>query len=136
MSTKQISDLLLEHEIKPSYPRIHIYKYLHDYKNHPTADEIYNHVIDQIPTLSKTTVYNTLNLLEDKNIVNSINLEDNEKHYELVIDEHSHFKCEVCGKIYDIPYKDLNILPDEYSNYKVKELEIFLKGICANCNKR
>lgn len=130
---KEITELLLNNDIKPSYPRLHIYNYLDEYKNHPTVEDIYLHVIDMIPTLSKTTVYNTLNLFEEKNLVKSLNLNDNEKHYELIIENHSHFQCEICNNIFDIPYGDINLLPEGYEDFQVKNKNIFLKGVCPNC---
>ena len=52
---------LVKKDIRPSYHRIKVLEYLFDHEDHPTADEIYAVLHSQIPTLSKTTVYNTLN---------------------------------------------------------------------------
>lgn len=135
MNSQSIADILLNHGIKPSFPRIQIYKYLFTKKNHPNVDKIYSSLVSQIPTLSKTTVYNTLNLFIEADLVNALNLDENEKRYEIIIHEHSHFKCEVCNKIFDIPYDGLKLLPNGYENFKIKEKQIFLKGICVNCQK-
>jgi len=48
--------------LSPSITRKQIYEYLLKSKNHPTVDEIYKNLIDDLPTLSKTTVYNVINL--------------------------------------------------------------------------
>ena len=48
--------------IKPSVQRIAIMDYLLTHRTHPAIDEIYLALCEQIPTLSKTTVYNTLKL--------------------------------------------------------------------------
>ncbi len=133
VDSQRIAELLINHEIKPSYPRIQIYKYLYTRKDHPTVDCIYNNLIGEIPTLSKTTVYNTLSLFIDAKLVNSLNLDENEKRYEIIIHNHSHFKCEKCNKIYDIPYDDIDLLPKEFEGFKINEKQIFLKGICKNC---
>ena len=58
-----IEKYLREHGISPSYQRIRVFEYLISNKNHPTVDMIYKELIKEIPTLSRTTVYNTLNLL-------------------------------------------------------------------------
>ena len=55
-------DYLLSYNIKPSVQRIAIMDYLLAHKTHPCIDEIYMALCDDIPTLSKTTVYNTLKL--------------------------------------------------------------------------
>ena len=57
---------LLEHNIKPSMQRIAIMNYLMEHKTHPSADEIYTELSPSMPTLSKTTVYNTLRLFSEQ----------------------------------------------------------------------
>ncbi len=135
METKAITEILNNNDIKPSYARIQIYKYLEMYKSHPTVDEIYLHLIDEIPTLSKTTVYNTLNLFSERELVLVLNLDNLEKRYELVEQNHIHFICESCKKIYDIPYEDNNLLPKGFENFQIEEKHIFLKGQCPKCSK-
>lgn len=55
-----VVERLQGHNIKPSVQRIAIMKYLMEHRTHPTVDEIYTALSPTIPTLSKTTVYNTL----------------------------------------------------------------------------
>lgn len=133
VDSQVIAKQLIEYGIKPSYPRILIYKYLYTQKNHPTVDIIYNDLIEEIPTLSKTTIYNTLGILIDAQLVKSLSLDENEKRYEVIIHDHSHFKCEECNRIYDIPYDDIQLLPKEYVGFKIKETQIFISGICEDC---
>ena len=59
-------DRLLEHNIKPSMQRIAIMEYLMDNPIHPSADDIYTALSPSMPTLSKTTVYNTLKLFSEQ----------------------------------------------------------------------
>ncbi|MCK9444784.1 MAG: transcriptional repressor [Tissierellaceae bacterium] len=135
MDSQMIAEQLLNHGIKPSYPRLQIYKYLYMKRNHPTVDIIYNSLVKEMPTLSKTTVYNTLNLFIDAHLVTSLNLDENEKRYEIIIHDHSHFKCENCGNIYDIPYENIQLLPEGFEDFQVNEVQIFLGGICPHCKK-
>ena len=55
-----VIERLQSHSIKPSVQRIAIMQYLMDHHTHPTVDEIYTALAPGMPTLSKTTVYNTL----------------------------------------------------------------------------
>jgi len=59
-------DRLLEHNIKPSMQRIAIMEYLMEHPIHPSADDIYTALSPSMPTLSKTTVYNTLKLFSEQ----------------------------------------------------------------------
>ena len=131
---ENIGEYLKAHEIKPSYQRIKIFQYLVENKNHPTVDMIYKALCTEIPTLSKTTVYNTLNLFIEKKIVNVIVIEENETRYDSVMAVHGHFKCEKCGKIYDIGINQ-NILEDvKLKNCEIKEQHYYFKGICQDCS--
>lgn len=57
-----VYEYLLSYNIKPSVQRIAIMDYLLKHHTHPCIDEIYLALCKDIPTLSKTTVYNTLKL--------------------------------------------------------------------------
>ena len=62
---KSTVEYLKEKGIRPSAQRVAIMKYLLENMIHPTVDDIYNGVLPYMPTLSKTTVYNVLNHLEE-----------------------------------------------------------------------
>ncbi|MFC1669732.1 Fur family transcriptional regulator, partial [Spirochaetota bacterium] len=102
MESLQISDILSEKGVKPSLHRIKIYEYLAAKKNHPTADMIYKDISGDIPTLSKTTIYNTLRTFYDNDIVQAITIEENEVRFDADMMHHAHFKCSKCGSIYDV----------------------------------
>ena len=130
-----IEKFLKENDIKPSYQRIKIYEYLIIKKNHPTVDKIYQELVIGIPTLSKTTVYNTLKLFVDKGIVIIINIEDNETRFDADVTLHGHFKCKKCEKVYDFNIDKTNLNLEDIKKFKIEETHIYIKGICKKCNK-
>ena len=89
-----VGEFLKTNGIKPSYQRIKIYEFLMNNREHPTVESIYNALNGQIPTLSKTTVYNTLKIFIDKGIAMAITIDDNEVRFDAQMDLHGHFKCE------------------------------------------
>lgn len=101
MQIENIGDFLKSNNIKPSYQRIKIYEYLMGTTAHPTVDTIYRALLSEIPTLSKTTVYNTLNLFVDNSIALLITIEENEARYDADTSVHGHFKCDNCGAVLD-----------------------------------
>jgi len=129
-------EILKEHEIAPSLQRIKILEYLHNYKTHPTADMIYKALINEIPTLSKTTVYNTLKAFVEKRILAELSLFENEVRYEYNTEPHIHFKCIKCGNIYDISKSYECLQNKNVDGHKVLEHHINLKGICKNCRDK
>ena len=130
---ENIGDYLKENGIKPSYQRMKIYEFLLQNKIHPTVDMIYKALNKKIPTLSKTTVYNTLNLFIEKKIVNILVIEENETRYDAYLKLHGHFKCEKCGNIYDIEIEKENLELDGLEDFEIKEKHIYFKGICKYC---
>lgn len=127
----KIDEYLKSNDVKPSYQRIKILEYLIQNKNHPTVDMIYQELVNRIPTLSKTTVYNTLKLFVDKKIVALINIEDNETRYDVDTTFHGHFKCKKCNEVYDIK-TEMPILKD-MDDFQIDEYHLYLKGICKKC---
>lgn len=135
MNKKNPDKYLIEHGIKPSYQRLKIFEYLLEHETHPTVDEIYKHLSNEIPTLSKTTVYNTLNLFIEKGIVTVITIEEKETRYDANTSMHGHFKCRQCGNVYDF-HTDLSYMDsDSLDGFKVQEKHIYFKGICKKCLK-
>ncbi|KAA6323417.1 Peroxide-responsive repressor PerR, partial [termite gut metagenome] len=67
---------LLAHGIKLSLQRIAIMEYLLEHTTHPTVDEIYTKLFPVMPTLSKTTIYNTLKLLSEQGAIQMITIDE------------------------------------------------------------
>ncbi len=133
IDVKNIGDFLKSHGIRPSYPRVKIYEYLIRHKNHPTVDMIYNSLADVIPSLSKTTVYNTLNMFVDKNVAIVLEMNDSEARYDADVSLHGHFRCVKCGSIYDFNLDSSDFRPRGLDNFLVSEVQVTCKGICAGC---
>lgn len=132
---RELTFLLKEKGVKPSLQRLKILEYLFNNENHPTVDQIYSDLNVEIPTLSKTTVYNTLNVLIDAELVKLVNIESSESRYEAISEEHGHFKCKDCGKIYDLEF-DMELIDKQVpEGFKVSEKDIYFKGICKDCFK-
>ncbi|MDR0926453.1 MAG: transcriptional repressor [Ignavibacteria bacterium] len=125
-------ETLLKYGISPSIHRMTIMNYMLQHRTHPTADEIYSHLHGDIPTLSKTTIYNTLKLLVAKGAIQEITIDEKNTRYDAEIEPHSHFKCNVCGHIYDVPSPKIGGITDK-SIYKISEVQVYYRGICTIC---
>jgi Fur family peroxide stress response transcriptional regulator len=123
---------LEQHGIRPSLQRMMIYKYLYNNHNHPTADDIYTALAPSIPTLSKTTVYNTLKLFVHNGVAITLNIEGNELRYDSDTSVHGHFKCKGCGNLFDIRISKAPEI-EGIDGFQVDEYQINLKGYCKIC---
>ena len=130
---KDLAEILKEKNIKPSYQRMKILEYLILKKNHPTVDEIFKDLASEIPTLSKATVYNTLDLFKKSELTRVVTIEDNETRYDGEISVHGHFKCENCGTIFDFPVNEKALCSDALGDFIITEKNVYFKGICPKC---
>ena len=130
---KTIEKYLTDSGIKPSYQRIRILSYLMDKKNHPTVEMIHKELLHDIPTLSKTTVYNTLKQFVEKGITQIINIEDNETRYDADISTHGHFKCLNCNKVYDFRFDNNGLEISDIEDFDFLQTHLYIKGICKKC---
>ncbi len=128
-----IKELLKRNGIQPSFHRIRILEYLRDHRGHPTAEDIHRELSKEIPTLSKTTVYNALNLFSEKGIVEALLIDGREALYDLPDIPHSHFMCLKCGKIIDVNYRIDLRKGEEIDGNLITEVQVYLRGICKNC---
>lgn len=134
MNTTSVNTFLLENGIRPLRKRALIYSYLITRKNHPTVETIYKDLLPDVPTLSKTTVYNVLNLFLEKNLVQALNIEGNELRYDADTSSHGHFKCSECGKVYDFDV-DSNSYPQiPLEGFVSHQVHYFVVGQCQTCN--
>ncbi|MEA2103551.1 MAG: Fur family transcriptional regulator [Candidatus Cloacimonadota bacterium] len=119
--------------IRPTSERMSIFRYLIDNRNHPTANMIYNSVLKKIPTISKATVYNSLNLFTEKGVINPVMITGNETRYDSNTSPHHHFLCEKCGKIIDIDIQCPYFKKGMIKGNKINELHGYFIGICKDC---
>jgi len=112
---------------------VKIFEYLVLRKNHPTVDEIFKDLVKEIPTLSKATVYNTLDLFKRSGLAIVVTIEDNKTRYDAEVSVHGHFKCENCGTIFDFPVDEKALCSDTLGDFMITEKNVYFKGICPKC---
>lgn len=129
-------EYLLSFGIKPSVQRIAIMDYLLTHRTHPAIDEIYLALCEDIPTLSKTTVYNTLKLFVDHGAAQMLTIDERNTCYDSDIQLHAHFLCKKCGKIFDLPVFDeeAKVLSIQSEGFKVEQIHQYFKGVCPECS--
>ena len=131
----ELKNILQDNNIRLSHQRLLILDYLVDNNNHPSAEKIYTDLKEIDPVISQATVYNTLNLFSDKNIVRELDFNMVSKHYEFSRQSHGHFICENCNSIIDFNLEDQEI-PNDLEGYDVHTVEILYRGLCPQCKNK
>lgn len=111
---------------------------LHDIEGLASAEEIYARVQAISTSVDLSTIYRTLDLLQELDLVSNVDASDGQRRYELlgVHGPHLHLVCQVCGKVIGA---DLQIaeafrkrLISEYG-FEAAIDHLSIPGICANC---
>lgn len=126
--------ILHDKKIRPSGLRLKILDYILNHKTHPTIDEIYDALIEDNPTLSKTTVYNTTKVLFENGVVRQLNMDGQPMRYDGEMKMHGHFCCRECNKVYDVEL--LTELEAQFKGFVVEDTQLNYVGICENCNTK
>lgn len=128
-----LKNMLVDANIRPTFQRLKILEYLNLNHTHPTVDEIYISLCPTIPTLSKTTVYNTLKSFVKADIVDEIKIENTEIRYDILTEPHGHFKCKECGKIYNFSFPHNLISSEDLNGFIIDNKNVYLNGTCPDC---
>ena len=130
---EDLTAILQERGLSLSYQRLKVLEYLVSHHCHPSVEQIYLSLVEEIPTLSKATVYNTLKTLVEIGIVKELQIENNEARYDIITDFHGHFKCERSGKIYNFEVELNDTHFSSLNNFLIKQQDVYFKGVCPDC---
>jgi Fur family ferric uptake transcriptional regulator len=134
--------LLKLNNLKYTTQRELILKIIYDNDGHFTPEDIYNLIKKNHPTvkLGIATVYRTLTLLEEANIVSSISFGTQGKKYEFgLTDHHDHLVCLVCGGIEEFFDETIENLQEEIAkkfNFKMTNHIMKITGTCSACQAK
>ncbi len=109
---------------------------LKDNKDHPTADEVFIMVKQEMPNISLATVYRNLNQLAEQGVIAKISMPDGGDRFDSSPHEHCHLICNSCGKIYDLDLPldvHLDDLILDAIGFRVNKRQFIAQGICTLC---
>lgn len=128
--------ILRSHGLRPSPQRVAVEDYLCAHKTHPTAEAVYTALAPSYPTLSRTTVYQTLERLCGIGAAQKITIEDGEMRFDADTSNHGHFKCTACGKVFDFFYPAATTFPRPGDDFQVSQVQLYVRGLCPECGKK
>jgi Fur family peroxide stress response transcriptional regulator len=107
--------------------------------SHPAADWVYDMVRKVIPNISKGTVYRNLKILRDTGMISELNRSGTVSRFEARQDNHYHFRCEKCGRIYDLDVPvdtELDKRVAKKTGFAVSYHQTEFRGLCQDCQKK
>jgi Fur family peroxide stress response transcriptional regulator len=103
---------------------------------HPTALWIYDEVRKEMPHISLATVYRNLRLFLDSGEISELEFDGSVSHFDIRADEHQHFWCDKCDRIFDIEEmvtKEFNGRLAQGNGFEISKYRLVLRGLCPAC---
>jgi len=109
-------------------------------KEHLDADEIYQQARQKLPSISLSTVYRSLQLFKELELIEEHQLDGMRRFYETTPrPKHHHLVCLGCGRIFEFKCSSEVKLKSRISReegFKVTDAEVRLVGYCPDCQRR
>lgn len=105
-------------------------------EDHLTADQLAAAVHAHHPATHLSTVYRTLDVLEEAGVLDHVHLGHGRAVYHFSDDEHQHLVCEECGAVIHLPDAELTSLRarlDRKYEFTLRAHHFALLGLCQHC---
>ncbi len=121
---------------KYSRQREEIKHYLSTRRDHPTADQIYLAIRQEIPNISLGTVYRNLTFLADSGEILRLRLGNGADHFDYDTSDHHHFVCSQCNSVSDLDVEitdSMLMLAKGHVPGRLDGCITYFYGICQDC---
>ena len=138
MDDQEVINIFREHGFKVTTQRLAICKFILSRKDHPSADQIYQTLKNDYPSISLGTIYKNLDLLEELRLVQKLKFNENSIRFDPDLDLHINMVCSKCGKIYDYKADSVNKMWDAIIldlGFKPKGQRIDIYYDCDDCKE-
>jgi Fur family transcriptional regulator, ferric uptake regulator len=134
----EILQLLSARGMRRTAARQAILEALLDSGDHVTAEDLSATVQRRFPSVDVSTVYRTLDVLEELRIVDHVHLAHGPAIFHLVEDDHQHLVCEQCGLVRELPVERMNafarMLKRDFG-FELPHRHFAIVGLCEACRQ-
>jgi Fur family peroxide stress response transcriptional regulator len=137
-SDSQLNARLANSGFRSTPHRQHVYEVLLQYRDHPTAEEVFIRTKKVVPEISMATVYNCLDALVKSHLVRLVNVDRGATRFCPNMEDHAHFVCEMCGAVFDIEFPSTAARAEipVPAGFKIKHYDFAIHGECSACAGR
>ena len=122
-------EILRQHGIQPTPQRLEVAHYILECDRHFTAEEALKIVTQRCPTISRATVYNTLNILVEKGLIAARILREGAVVFDSRVEKHHHLIDIDTDEVHDIDWGDLKVSGTRsLTGFEVEDYHVVLKG--------
>jgi len=137
MSRERIGAELRNQGRRLTKQRLAVLDVLRSTTSHPDAYWIYEQVRQDIPNVSLGTIYRSLNVLCDLDLIRELTFGGQYSRYDGNASNHGHVTCLRCGRIVDVTATQrdgyLSRSAEDESGFLIKNVRLEFEGICPEC---
>jgi Fe2+ or Zn2+ uptake regulation protein len=126
---QNLIERLQSHGVHPSAHRLAVAEYVLTTDDHPSADRVWAEVKERFPMISRATVYNTLHLFVEKNLLRELHLAPDSVVFDPNMDRHHHLIDEESGRIYDVGWNQVEVRKiTALEGFAVEDYQVVMRG--------
>ena len=114
--------------------RLAVYEFVHENYTHPGVDDVWRNVRQNLPAVTRESVYRILNEFAERGIIQRLDHIDSAR-YDCQTGPQGHFICEICGGITDFAFPEGAFPSADMAGGEVRHVELRLSGICSKCRQ-
>jgi Fur family peroxide stress response transcriptional regulator len=134
VSKEDIRNKLSEKGLKVTPQRISILEAVYNLNNHPTADNIIEHIHKSHPNIATGTVYKVLDTLVENQLIKKVKTDADNMRYDGITETHHHLYYSKSDLIEDYIDKELDDLLADYfkskriAGFNIEEIVLQIRG--------
>jgi Fur family peroxide stress response transcriptional regulator len=136
--TRPFRELCIEHGIAVTHQRQVLYEVMQGMHGHPSPEEVYTRVKQEIPAISLATVYKNIHLFVESGVLREVSLHHGSQRVEMNREDHHHLVCSRCKAIADIDERELGLSTKQKrlaEGFLVERYSVDVIGLCVKCQQ-
>lgn len=116
-----------------------VFEAILDREDHPTAEQVYRAVRQDLPQISRMTVHRILGTFASLGLVAKACHPGSAARFDPKIRQHHHLVCLDCGAILDVEDRRLNNIPRPHvdpGQFIIRDYHVEFRGRCAGCQQK
>ncbi len=132
---ERVIERLRKKDVVLTPQRLAVAEFLEGNTAHPTADDVYRKLRRKYPTISRATVYTSLEVLRQAGEIQELTIRKEEVCFDSDPTPHHHFFCRRCKRVLDVHIGCPVARKGWVDGHKIDGVQVYFYGVCSRCLK-
>ncbi|MGI8824498.1 MAG: Fur family transcriptional regulator [Chloroflexota bacterium] len=136
---ESIKRVLRDRGLHATSARVSVLEVLREGHEHRSVEDIRAQILERYPMIDPSTVYRTLETLEEHGLAVRVELGDKRTRWAYMTDAHHHMVCRRCGAVAEMGDAPFQRFADDLTGaygVRVDMQHLVLHGLCRRCAAR